>query len=147
MLLCLLITQKLSRKTERMWLVWLSVFRCFLTLTARGVEEPSKSRCLASVFLKVGWDLSFVAEWLCGWNVKQMRASLYSFTDLRSHFKWFRFYRASCKIMFRLLSVLIIYFFCTAVSFFYMYVCNYLSVRYWEVHCFIYWSGWLCVGE
>lgn len=32
------------------------------------------------------------------------------FTDLRSHSKWFRFYIALCKIMFILLSVLIIYF-------------------------------------
>lgn len=65
-------------------------------------------------------------------DTKLLIVLLHYFTDLRSHSKWFQFYIALCKIMFVLLSGLIIYFFFALLyPFFpYMYVCNYLRVQY-----------------
>lgn len=140
-----------GRKTKRMWPVRLSVFKCFLTHCANTqtteVWKRPKELMFRIIFFSKIKKLLVFHSWMSVWLKCQAEILmlLCSFTNLRSHFKWFRFYKALCKIMFILLCVLIIYFFCTTASFFYMYVCNYLSVRYWKVHCFIYWRGWLCM--
>lgn len=80
-----------------------------LTHKQQKCGRGQKSWCLASFFFSEIVFHSWMSVWLkCQAEILML---LCSFTDLRSHFKWFRFYKALCKIMFILLCVLIIYFF------------------------------------
>lgn len=82
-----------------------------LTHKQQKCGRGQKSWCLASFFFSDIKKLLVFHSWMSVWLKCQAEILmlLCSFTDLRSHFKWFRFYKALCKIMFILLCVLIIY--------------------------------------
>lgn len=72
--------------------------------------------------------------WMTVWlkcETKILIMLLHYFTYLRPHSKWFRFYMALCKIMFILLSILIIYFLHYCILFFS--TCMFVTkLHYWS---------------